>query len=107
MRLVHAVYDITAHFPDNEKSGMILMLRRTSTRIPTILADSHYQQDPSESARRLATAEDTLRELYSYLDIAERLRLTRRWRFRRPRRRAQATAANLDQMRERILESGG
>ncbi len=106
MRLVHAVYDITAHFPDNEKSGMISMLRRTSTRIPTILADSHYQQDPDESVRRLATAEDTLRELYSYLDIAERLRLARRWRFRRPRRRAQATAASLDQMRERILESG-
>ncbi len=104
MRLAQAIYDVTAYFPDIERSGMIATLRRTAASIPTILADSQYQQDPEEADRKIATAQDTLRELAAYLDVAERLRLTRRWRFSRSRRRARATAAHLQQMRRKSVQ---
>ena len=98
MRLARAIYDLTNHFPAEEKSGLTATLKRAATSIPTKFAESHTQTDPVESRKALASAEAILRDLAAYLDVAEKLRMTSRRRFRASRRHAHKVATNLTAM---------
>ena len=98
MRLVRAIYALTNHFPADEKSGLTATLKRAATSLPTKFAESHTQTDPVAYRKALTTAEATLRDLAAYLDVAEKLRMTSRRRFRAPRRRAHKVATNLAAM---------
>ena len=98
MRLVRSVYALTKHFPDDEKSGLTATLKRSAASLPTKLAESHVQADAAASAKALVTAQTVLRECSAYLDVAERLRLTQRWRFRASRRWTFKVARRLSRM---------
>lgn len=100
MRLVRSVYALTKHFPDDEKAGLTATLKRSAASLPTKLAESHVQPDAASSAKSLVAAQAVLRECASYLDVAERLRLTHRWRFRAPRRWTYKVAYKLSRMVE-------
>ena len=89
-RLAQAVYDLVAYFPDDEKSGLTATLKRAVAGIPPKIADSFMKHDPAEAAETLEATISSLRELAGYLDVAQHLGMTSRWRFRRPRRRADA-----------------
>ena len=98
MKLVQAVYALTRHFPVEEKPGLTATIKKVAASIPTKVAESCTPSDPAQSASALAAAQTTLRECAAYLDVAERLRMTARWRFRVARRRAQKVANKLSAM---------
>ena len=104
MRLTHAVYVLTQHFPDDEKSGLTATLKRAAASIPTQLAESHCQSDTAACARELTEAQTTLRKCAAYLDVAWQLRMTARWRFHTPRRWALKVSRNLDKMLKNIYQ---
>ena len=87
-RLAQAVYDLVAHFPDNEKSGLTSTLKKSAASIPPKIAISFMKDDPDDAAEALEATIATLRELVAYLDVAENLGMTARRHFRRPRRKA-------------------
>jgi four helix bundle protein len=87
-RLARAVYGLVSYFPDDEKSGLTATLKKTVTAIPARLADGAMKDDPDEAARVLHATVVSLRELAGYLNTAQYLRMTSRWRFRLPLRRA-------------------
>ena len=105
MRLASAVYALTRHFPDDEKSGLSATLKRSAAALPTRLAESHQAADPDGSARAIDGAQTALRELGAYLDVAQRLRMTSRWRFRAARRQADKLADRLGAMVDRLSEA--
>ena len=98
MRFAQAVYELTKHFPEDERSGLAMTLKRAAVTIPTKVAESRFQLERQESAGALLAAKETLRECAAYLDVAACLRMTARWRFRTPRRRARNTARCLELM---------
>ena len=98
MRLIRAVYHLTQHFPDEEKPGLCATLQRTVASIPTKVAEIHRHRGSDQSAAALSAAHATLRECSAYLDVAERLRMTSRWRFIRPQRRIRKVADRLAQL---------
>jgi four helix bundle protein len=89
-RLAQAVYDLVDYFPADEKSGLTATLKRAVAGIPPKIADSFMKDDPAEAAKTLEATILSLRELASYLDVAQHLRMASRRHFRRPRRRADA-----------------
>ena len=95
MKLTQSIYALTKHFPDDERTVLTGTLKRMATSIPTKVAESHDQDDPAEAISALVAAQTTLRDVAAYLDVAERLRLTARRRFWRPRRRARKVAEKL------------
>jgi four helix bundle protein len=86
--LAQAVYDLVAHFPSDEKSGLTATLKRSAASLPPKIADSFMKEDPADAAETLEGTISTLRELSAYLDVAQHLRMAARRHFRRPRRRA-------------------
>lgn len=100
MRLTRAIYHLTDHFPSEERSGLTATLRRAAASIPPKIADYHTLRDEADAHKSLAAALATLRELTAYLDVAERVRMTRRWHFRYPRRRAKRAAHDLLRLHE-------
>ena len=100
MRLTRAIYDLTDHFPAEERSGLTATLRRAAASIPPKIADYHTLRDEADAHKSLAAALATLRELTAYLDVADRVRMTRRWHFRYPRRRARRAARDLCRLHE-------
>ena len=102
MRLVEAIYDVTRHFPDDEKSGLTMTLRRNVASIPTKLAACHAQTNSDDAVTTVCSIQETLCDCAAYLDVAQRLRMTARWRFRGPRRKAMKLSKRLDRMRPRV-----
>ena len=98
MRLIEAIYRLTEDFPDDERPVLTATIKKTAALLPSQLATGHAQSDPVESADTLTTALVTLRELTTYLDVAEHLRMASRRRFRTCRRFARKLARHLLKM---------
>lgn len=73
MSLVEAVYRVTACFPDAERFGLTLQLRRSAVSIPSNIAEGAARRSRSEYLRFLSIARGSLAELDTQLQIAERL----------------------------------
>lgn len=85
MRLVHAVYDTTALFPAEEKSGLTATLRRGAAALPGKIAEAAGHEDAEVAAKAFAGAAGAMRELETTLLVARRMKMIGGWPLRRLR----------------------
>jgi four helix bundle protein len=73
MVLVERVYRITATFPDDERFGLTMQLRRAAVSVPSNIAEGAARRSRPEYLRFLSSSRGSLAELSTQLEIARRL----------------------------------
>ena len=73
MSLVETIYRITARFPDCERLGLAMQLRRASVSVPSNIAEGAARRSRAEYLRYLSMARGSLAEMDTQLEIATRL----------------------------------
>lgn len=73
MKLVQLVYELTYHFPDEEKFGLVSQLRRASVSIPSNIAEGQSRNSNKDYKRFVEIALGSTLELETQLLIASRL----------------------------------
>ena len=73
MALVESVYRITALFPDTERLGLTMQLRRAAVSVPSNIAEGAARRSRAEYLRFLSMSRGSLAEISTQLDIARRL----------------------------------
>lgn len=71
--IVKTIYNITSHFPDNEKFGLISQMRRCSVSIPSNIAEGYGRNSDKEMTRFLNIAKGSSYELETQLIISNEL----------------------------------
>ena len=67
------IYQVTAHFPDQEKYNLTAQLRRASTSIPANIAEGHGRRTEGAFALHLDIALGSLAEIDTFLYLAHHL----------------------------------
>jgi four helix bundle protein len=62
-RLALSIYELTRHFPADERFGLILQLRRAATSVPTNIAEGCGRSSDRELARFLSIAAGSASEV--------------------------------------------
>lgn len=75
MRLAREVYAITSRFPDTERFGLTLQIRRSAVSVPSNIAEGVARGSQAEFKRFLLIARGSLMELDTQLWIAKDLGL--------------------------------
>ncbi|MBD1399542.1 four helix bundle protein [Pelovirga terrestris] len=70
MRLVKAIYDMTAHFPIEERFGLSQQMRRAAISIPSNIAEGAARYGSKEYAHFISIARGSLAELDTQVKIA-------------------------------------
>lgn len=86
VRLVKAVYRLTARFPADEKAGMTAAMRRLVMALPGKIADATARCSPGDLADEINALRGSVRELESYTTLARHLGYITalgQWRMRR------------------------
>ncbi len=73
MALVESIYRITARFPQEERLGLSMQLRRAAVSVPSNIAEGGARRSTAEYLRFLSMARGSLAEIGTQLEIAERL----------------------------------
>jgi four helix bundle protein len=73
MELVTAIYHHTKSFPDQERYGLTLQLRRSSVSLPSNMAEGYGRNSTQDYIRFLRIANGSLFELQTQLEIARNL----------------------------------
>ena len=69
-QLANLVYDMTKLFPDGEKFGLVLQLRKSAVSIPSNIAEGNGRQHVKDSVHFYYTARGSLYELETQIIIA-------------------------------------
>ena len=73
MALVTDIYDHTKIFPDEERYGLAMQLRRSSVSLPSNMAEGYGRNSSKEYIRFLRISNGSLFELQTQLEIARNL----------------------------------
>lgn len=73
MDLVTAIYRLSAHFPQEERFGLVSQIRRAAVSVPSNIAEGRARNTRKEFIQFLHIAFGSLAELETQMDIAERL----------------------------------
>lgn len=68
--LVKCIYVLTAHFPSEEKFGIISQMRRSAVSIPSNIAEGQARRTTGDYIRFVSMAEGSLAELDTQLIIS-------------------------------------
>jgi len=74
MDLAIAVYQLTRHWPEDERFGLVSQARRAAYSIPSNLAEGIGRGTRGEAARYARMALGSAYELHTLLELAKRLR---------------------------------
>lgn len=74
MELAEAVYGATATWPEGERFGMVMQVRRAAVSIASNIAEGHGRRSDHELRHFLSIAHGSLCELETCFALAERLR---------------------------------
>lgn len=75
MDLVVEIYEVTEHFPKEEKYGLTSQVRRSAVSIPSNIAEGAYRNTNGEFKQFLGIANGSAGELYTQLVLTHRLGL--------------------------------
>ncbi|OGB94249.1 MAG: hypothetical protein A3H39_07100 [candidate division NC10 bacterium RIFCSPLOWO2_02_FULL_66_22] len=73
MDLMEDVYRLTRSFPRQEIYGLTSQMRRAAVSIPSNIAEGHTREHRKEFLFHISTAQASLAELQTHLEIALRL----------------------------------
>ena len=73
MDLCTAIYEASSAFPDTERFGMIVQMRRAAVSIPSNVAEGQGRLSDKEFRQFLGIARGSLRELETQVLLAQRL----------------------------------
>ncbi len=75
MELVAAIYTLTNEFPPNERNGLTADLRRSATKVPSLLAEGSARASRGDLVSYVDGARGALAQVETQLAIAYRLGL--------------------------------
>jgi four helix bundle protein len=78
MAVAKTVYDLTRHFPEEEKYGLVSQMRRAAVSIPCNIAEGAARQGKKEFRNFLSVAQGSLSELDTQLEVSLMLGYLRR-----------------------------
>jgi four helix bundle protein len=78
MAVAKTVYDLTRHFPEEEKYGLVSQMRRAAVSIPCNIAEGAARQGKKEFRNVLSVAQGSLSELDTQLEVSLMLGYLRR-----------------------------
>ena len=73
MDIVVAVYRLSGQFPKSELYGLTSQLRRAAVSVPSNIAEGHTRATTKEYLNAVSTAQASLAEVETQLEIAARL----------------------------------
>ncbi|MBI4092783.1 MAG: four helix bundle protein [Candidatus Kerfeldbacteria bacterium] len=76
IKLVTQVYEITKRFPDDEKYGLVIQMRRSAVSIPSNIAEGHMRTTNKDFKQFLSIARGSCAELETQVVIAAELGYT-------------------------------
>ncbi|MFZ4058240.1 MAG: four helix bundle protein [Ferruginibacter sp.] len=74
-KLVQFIYSITQHFPDAEKYGLIIQMRRAAISICSNIAEGNTRYTPKDQAHFSVMAYGSLIELLNHAILANDLKM--------------------------------
>ena len=76
MELVKKIYILTRNFPDDERFGLVIQLRRAAVSVPSNIAEGSARHSDKEQIRFIDIALGSLAELETQLLISKELNYT-------------------------------